>query len=223
MIDMVRICNIAVTPKTKVSLFFEDKLNVLCGMRSFALKFKPASTMILFYVFFWIILSPLFDASATFFWMVLILLTSFLQSPFMVFPLTNQGFLYQVFTMLIVIVHDSFFSNIGASINYIPFLIALILCGFLIFDFVNIGVTILFSAISARTIKTILVSSRSIKEFCSCWKFLPAFGANFCLVIHSSSRSLSRLLLASDDASDRFSGATLDALSIIPLSGETIK
>ena len=223
MVNMTGIFNIAVTPKTTIALIFEDKFDVFCGMRSLATNLKSASAMILFHVFFWIVESPLFSALTVFLSTVVILLSPFLQSSLMVFPLTNQGFLYQIFAMLIVVVHNSFFSNIGASISHILFLVTLILCGFLLFDFPRIGVTIFLSAFSARVIKTIFTSGRTVEKFWSGWKFLPALCANLCLVIHSSSRLLSRLLLASDDASDRFSGATLDALRIIPLIGERSK
>lgn len=46
---------------------------------------------------------------------------------------------------------------------------------------------------------------------------LPALRAAYQGGIHSVSLSLSRMVLASGDASDRFSGATLDATPIIPL------
>ena len=220
MVNSVRIANIALTPTAKIVLFFKDNFNIFGGVRSLTTVYECPAAAGLRSCLFWIITRPISAARAMRLWIITVLNSEFFQIISVIYALTIKFFLYQFFAISLIITPAACFCLFRPSVSAILFPVALVMIGFLLLDFLSVFKAKISSAISARAVKTAFIASRSVEKIKGCGEISLALGTAFCFGIHSFSPSLARLCLASNGASYRFSGATLDALRIIPLNGE---
>ena len=211
MIDFVILANITIAPITKIVLFFEDMFNIFDGVRTFAIALSRSVSTSLRSRLLWIIAHPLFSSGAGRFWIFAILISAFFQVRWMVYGLTIQHLLYQPLSVSIIIA-SPINQSIGFAIGNILVFMSQIFVSFLFFDFICVFYSIFSPTVSTGAIKTIRIATRLVEVFRGCWKKTLALCA---LLVHSFSLLLTRLWMAPDDASDRFSGATLDAFVII--------